>query len=483
VEPTQQPLPQPSAHITYSERFRQPGRFGSLSAIELTEILRRLDRGEVDQWADLCEFALGTDELLVSLYNTRVSRVVQAEFEVIPSEFGDKGAAKAAGEFINEQIGRIDNFRGLLRNMMHAVSPGFSISQLRYERDAASGIVFVQSHEHIHPHRFRYDDQWQARIWDQGLRRSSMYGDALDPRLFVVHRHQEHAGYPCMDGIMRSCIWRWLFRRWAETFWIQYVEKYGQPFVYAKFPPNTPDAVRAKAQAALESLSTDHAAVIETGGEIVIAAAHASSGSKSQHEMYVEASSSSLTTAWLGSADLTAPGSSGSNAAVTIRAGATMDPRMVADGFGLSETLKRSVFRWLLEFNLQEFGGTMPPVPSLSFKTAHDEVNVDAGKAKIEMAQQDTPGNADGSGADAAAQPAPDVQANPAPKPSKGPNPTAKAPGGKRAMSADPKARSRPTGRRKSKTAESQMTISQTTSLAQSPLAQALLGRSVGPRP
>lgn len=372
------PIPERTGLLSHSERTRQPARFGDIAGPQLSNILRLLDRGQPEAFADLVEFALSTDPLLISLNTTRVTRVTQAEYQIIPSEYGDPHLAQLAAEFIDEAIGRVENWRDFLKGALHAIPLGYSAHEIEWDEDTWTGSNWIRRLHYVNPNRFRYDRQWRLRLYDHGhwsRTRIDQEGEALLPSKWVVHTHQEMAGLPNVYGVFRSIAYYWMFHRWSDRFWLRYVEKYGSPRAHAEIPANTPAATRNAIKQGLIEFASDGIAVIE-GGKLVIESQTATSGSNSQHELFQNYLIRQITAAYLGTSDAAAPGENGSQAAVSTRTSSTMDPRMVADGLSLCDTLKSSVFAWLIHFNLHKFGG-VPPLPSMAFKTASDEAKVD----------------------------------------------------------------------------------------------------------
>lgn len=367
-----------SAPVSRYERFRTTGRYGDMWAPQLSAILWKLDQGYLDDWADLVEFALCSDADLASLYVTRIARVSQAEFVVKPSKFGDQQFARLAAEFCNEQLARIEDFQRSQRHLLHAIFVGTAFGEMVWARDATTATNYVRHIEPLHTHRFRYDEKWQPRLYDAGQRKgSSLYGEALDPRRFIVHQHQEIAGYPSVSGVMRPAIWIWLLMRWAEKWYAMAVEKYGAPFVVATVAKNTPESVRNELQTALENFTADHAAVKEEGGAIEFFTSPLATAGDSMHSVYLTRKQQQLSKLILGASDIVDPGANGSQAAVGVRAGVATDPRMVVDGTAWSGTIESQYFKWMLALNTHKFGGVMPPVPTYEAKTAGDEVTVD----------------------------------------------------------------------------------------------------------
>src|SRR3990172_7865123 len=368
------------AGIPYSERRRSTNNFGNLLAPQLRGILDKLDRGEPEDWVDLNEFVIGSEGFMLNLYSSRISRVVQAEYMVTPNKHGDQALAKDAADFISEGIGRVTGWRTFMRESLHAIGPGFQPHRMAWDYDRSTQTFYVPEFLYHHPHRFRYDDQWQLRLYDRGQNRSreNMYGEALMPNEWVIHTHKEQAGYPNVAGVMRSCIYHWMFHRWGDKFWARFTERFGSPFVYLQVVENATDAVRAEALSKLEQFSNEHVGVVEAGNEIKQVEASVTSGSTSQHEIFIKYLEASITKAWLGASDVTEQGATGSQAAVETRVSALTDPKMVNDGLMWAETIQGSYFRWMLENNRHKFGGKVPPIPEYVFKTASDEIETDS---------------------------------------------------------------------------------------------------------
>jgi len=374
------------APIRGAERFRVPGRFGDMTAGRLQGILWQVDRGYLEDWSDLVEYAISSDDDLQSLYTTAITRVTQATWKVKPNKFGNQADAKLAAELCDEMIGRLQGWAAAKTTLMHAIALGFQPMEKEWETDRVAKKNFVRRLHFRHGHRFRLDTQYKYRLYDHGdhaYTSQSSYGTSLDPNRWMVHTHQAVAGYPTMAGLMRAGIWRWMFVRWANKGYIRALEKHGAPYVYGKVQPNTPQPVRDDLLELLEDLHTEKAAVIEEGGEIVFEAAASISGTP-MHELYLKTALGSMAKLWLGASDITDPGANGSNAAVNTRAGVTADPRMVAYGDRLGETTSDQLFRQALEMNRHLFGGRMPPVPSYEANTASDEVQTD----KQDLAEQ-----------------------------------------------------------------------------------------------
>jgi phage gp29-like protein/GNAT superfamily N-acetyltransferase len=378
--------PTRTAVVTTNERLRVPDNYGNLQGSTLSGILAQLDKGQPEFWSELVQFALTTDDHLRSCYDTRITRVVQAEYQIVPNEFGNETQAALAAELVNEQLARVKQWRGFMRNALHAEALGFSCNEIMWARDAVSTQVYPETIRGVHPRRFRFDEQWVPRLYDRGQRRFTgkagstfqRYGEALNPSGWITHIGSGVGGYPNSAGYMRSGIWHWMFKRWVEGYYIGFIEKYGSGRAHGQVPKGATDEVRRKALAALENWANDGFAVLEEGSTIVIDDMSAATSSETAHAQYIGYIERVHTKLVLGTSDAADPGQNGSQAAVGARTGATMDPRMVSDGLSLCDTLHDQLFYWICYFNRHLFdGGNMPPVPRMQFKTASDEAKTD----------------------------------------------------------------------------------------------------------
>lgn len=466
-------LPSIRARIDRQERWRTNHRYGDLDAPGLQAVLDAAAKGDVADWADLAEFAITTDAHVFGLYVTRIARVAQADYIVAPSDFGNPTLAMLAAEFVDEEMGRLTNFRDAACELLHAIALGYSASEMLWARDAVTRTNYVERIDNRHPHRFRYGLQWDLRLFDHGKRRGPIdaqgYGETLDPRTFIVHTHKEVAGYPGIAGTMRPTAWRWMFTRWVEKFWIAHIEKFGSPFVYSRVAKGTPQRVRDEVLTSLENLSSDHAAVFEQGGEIVFEAAASAAKGDEAHDRYVKAAQASMTSLWLGTSDATGPGVNGTQGAVTARISAAMDPRMVSDGNKFASMWRRTYMTRVLIENAHKFGPSIGqvPVPELKLKTADDEAKRDPSGLQDEQQAQAAAGNPAPSKQDDSY----DVQGDPGMGPIDPAPPTAPAP----KAASDPKARALALSRGRSRG----QTTRRTSSRLPSPLALALRGELV----
>ena len=380
--------PRVAARITRTERWRRTGsRFGDLSGSQLTSVLYQLDRGDPWDWCDLVEFWLSTDPDLASLYGTRIDRVLDRDWEVTPNEFGDQRLAELAAEFALEAIAKIENWDHALRGIAHAVAPGFSANELIWDYDRAQRVHFVRRIEHRHGHRFRYGPGWKLRFYDRGqVQSADGYGEVLNPDQWIVHQHQEQAGYPTVGGVMRASAKHNMLAGWVEKFRIAHVEKFASPVPSLQVSPDTPEETRRQMLDDLQDMSSDHAYVTELPNQLVLIASPAGA-STGAHKETLDDYYKQRARLWLGSSDVADPGEHGSQGAVGERIDATSDPKTVSDCKGIATTLHYSLLTALIKFNAHRIGAPAALIPIPKLKAWKTEEELSAQRAEKQKQQ------------------------------------------------------------------------------------------------
>lgn len=354
-------------------------------------VCARASDGDTADLCDLWEYILDTDADMQSFYETRVARVAQADWIIAPNPFGDRALAKIAAQFVDAQFSRIESLHQVFRNAMNAVFIGFNAGENEWANDGRDN--YIRRINFRHGHRFRWDEQWQLRLHDRGERKSadSRFGEELDPRLWTIHQHQAKPAYPGAGGLARSLLMLWMFGRWADTWQIQSIEKYGGPFLYCKVPPNTPEPVRRDLLAMLNDMANEHVGVFEKDNEIVVEVSAQSARSHEALRDYKKENTQAKARAILGVGDAVDAGANGSQAAVGTRVGAALDPRMVVDGLMVGDGFHLTTFRQIIEMNPHRWAalGVTPeqvPVPVMRLRTADDEVRRDHSDLEAELA-------------------------------------------------------------------------------------------------
>ena len=383
--PLYTPLFTQQARVDKLERYDTGYKYGEMSPQSLSSYLRKSEEGYLDDWPNICVYALETDSHLSSLIQTRVDRVAQAPFQIVPGKSHKPEAQAQAGkaaEFVRDVLSELDNFEARVKSILDSIGTGVSAHEMQWTRRGGANIVSDIIWRH--PRRFRWDDQWILRLYDSGTRGTP--GEPLLPDKWIVHVSQDRPAYPGRAGVIRVCIWPWLFRRWCTRYWMHATERYGQPQLHAFTPENATDAVKNKVLTDLENLSYDSVGVFEQGVEIVYNGGPGTAGNGEMFLKFMDHAKAEMSAAVLGAEDITTPGTHGSQSAVDTRVEATLDPRTASDAKALAATLRQQMFQPLLKWNLHLFDGIMPPVPKMKYAG----LEMDDDESIPEVARDDT---------------------------------------------------------------------------------------------
>jgi hypothetical protein len=131
------------APVDRIERWRTNTRWGNLKPSTLADVLARSSKGDVADLVDLSEYAIGSDPRLTSWYDSRITRVLQADFGVKPSPFGDPKIAKMAADLVNECIARIPDWHQVQRDLLHAIAVGHALGENEWAYDETLDLNYV----------------------------------------------------------------------------------------------------------------------------------------------------------------------------------------------------------------------------------------------------------------------------------------------------------------------------------------------------
>lgn len=164
--------------------------------------------------------------------DTRVNAVLGIERSFEPGD--DSPAAKKIAEAFeaameNTGSGELDSFNELLEDMMTALVPGFSISEIIWgDGGSIDGFRFVPQYHFTFRNSFRpllmTDDSQEIEIPSSKI---------------VLHRYRSQGGDPARGGLIRILAWLHCFQRVNVSDLLSFIERYGMPFVVARVDQKT----------------------------------------------------------------------------------------------------------------------------------------------------------------------------------------------------------------------------------------------------
>lgn len=246
-------IEQAAASTTGVRSILSDHQTGGLTPYRLANILRRADEGDATAYLELAEELEEKDTHYLSVIGTRKRAVSQLQINITPAS-DDKKDVEIA-ELIKDWLSR-DELETELFNMLDAVGKGYSVMEILW---STAGNVWLPSDlKWRDPRWFEFD-----RETGEELMLKELGGPVpLSPYKFIVHKAQSKSGLAIRGGVVRPCIWMWLFKNFSIKDWVVFAEAYGQPIRLGKYNPGASAEDRKTLMHAVANIGSDAAAVI-----------------------------------------------------------------------------------------------------------------------------------------------------------------------------------------------------------------------------
>ncbi len=205
-----------------------------LTPEKVAQIMRQATSGDIKRQCRLArELAEHNSEIAQAL-QTRIDAVLGCHWSFAPGD--DSDAAKAAADALKKELDAIegqngnDTFGELLEDLMGALLPGFSISEICWKDGGHIAGFNLIEQEH-----FTLIDGFYPKLVT-----SECPSGLVIPRDHIIyHRMRFHGKDPARGGLIRPIAWIHCFMNSAEKNLLGFVERYGMPFVAIKADEQT----------------------------------------------------------------------------------------------------------------------------------------------------------------------------------------------------------------------------------------------------
>jgi phage gp29-like protein len=238
-----------------------------LTPPSLALILKNAEQGNLIQQSYLAEDIEEKDGHIFAELFKRKMCLSGVAFEVQPPRNASAQEQKDAND-IEEILGDIDNWHGLIFNMADGILKGFSNTE--FEWDYYHSYRIPNNFEHRPPTWFQLAQQDQTQIV---LRDQTGKGEPLRPLNWLQHRHAAKSGYPARMGLVRQLAWPFIFKNYSVRDLAEFLEIYGIPPRLGKYPSGATDGEKQKLLQAVLSIGHHAGGIIPKGMEIEFAEA------------------------------------------------------------------------------------------------------------------------------------------------------------------------------------------------------------------
>jgi phage gp29-like protein len=195
---------------------------------------------------------------------------------------------------------------------------------------------------------------------------SPLNGIELPERKFIVHRFGVKGNNPYGLGLGSKLFWPVLFKREGVAFWLTYLEKYAAPTPVGKYPAGLLPEEQRKLLTSLEGLRHSGAVVVPLGTDVSFL--QASMTGSVQYQDWCKYWDMEMALCVFGSNLGTQVDGQGARAATETHKD-TEEQIIDADADLLSDTLRKTLFQWLTDYNFPGAG-----VPTLRRIRATNEL-------------------------------------------------------------------------------------------------------------
>ena len=308
-----------------------------------------------------------------SMLQKRVSATTSRDWEVEPG--GDRPVDKAAADLVDACLDALP-FDLICADLLDATLKGFAISEVVWDRVGTEiRPVEIRAHDQ---RRFVFGRDWRPRLLTWANMRE---GEELPDRKFIVHRVGVRGNNPYGLGLGNKLFWAVLFKREGITFWLHFLEKFAGPTVVGKTPYGTLTEEQNRLLRTLESIRTSSAVTVPIGTEVEFL--EASRGGTVSYEGFIAYWDRQISICTTGETLTTQVGESGGNRALGEVHQEQLSVLADSDGDGLADTLRSSLARWIVEYNLP--GAAVPSVRRVRAK--NQKAEAETRKARADAAE------------------------------------------------------------------------------------------------
>jgi phage gp29-like protein len=303
-------------------------------------LLEKSASGNVQVYRDLKR-----DGKVFSGLQKRELALVGFPYQVEPIVSGDSGTADAAKVMA---ILKQCSFDQVTRGLLGANLAGISYAEIVWTvRDS---LIVPDRIVQRSPRRFIFKQVDPNMPPDLRLltRENMLDGIPLPGRKFIVHRVNAEDDNPYGTGLGQQLYWPVFFKRKGVVAWNKFVDRFGSPTAWGKYPKNASQRERSTLLAALQALSQDGCVTTPEGMSIELLESKLTGGVTTQQELCLYMDD------WISEVILGQEPSKKGGGAVAAASKEREDVRLdliQADSDLLSDTLNSTLIKWICEFN------------------------------------------------------------------------------------------------------------------------------------
>lgn len=294
--------------------------------------------------------ALERDAEVFSNMQKRKLAVIGRPWMVDPAS--DDALDVKAAELVKAQLTEL-NFDQVTQDLLDAILKGFAVGEIVWELRGSE--VWASQVLPRNQRRFTFNVDRQLRML---VMANAWSGVALPERKFIVHSFGSKDGNPHGIGLGHRLFWPCLFKRQDISAWLVFNDKFASPTAVGKYPSGTEKPDQDKLLSAITTIAQETAFTIPEGMMVEFLEA-TRSGSTDAYERMARYMDEQIGKIILSDAEGAKNGGGAVASAANVRKEVRLE-LVKADADLLSDTLKNTLVRWIVEYNLP--GARLPNV-------------------------------------------------------------------------------------------------------------------------
>ncbi|PPD49496.1 MAG: portal protein [Methylobacter sp.] len=283
---------------------------------------------------------IARDDQVKTCRNHRELALIAKEWEVLPGD-SSRQAKKAAAR-LDSLLKRLE-WDSKTQKMLSAVLYGYAVSECLWATDGRE--ITLSDIKVKNRNRFGFLPSGELRMRTHG---NLLDGEALPPgKFWAFSCGADHDDYPQGFGLANFLYWPVFFKKNGFKFWLQFLEKFGQPTAVGKYQAGVSDKEKTRLLQALGAIQSSTAITMPEGMQIELLEATRKGGA--DYATLYDAMNASISKIYLGhtgSTDATPGRLGGENNSKKVR-----DDLIKADADLICGSFNRTVARWLTFYN------------------------------------------------------------------------------------------------------------------------------------
>ena len=285
---------------------------------------------------------LERDDRVFSEMQKRKLAVIGKEWSIEPAS--DDVQDMKIAEFVEENLKEI-KFDRACEELLDGIIKGFKAAEIMW--DYSEGDIWIKEYRGRDPRRFTFDKQNQLRLLTWA---NMIEGEEIPDRKFQLFRFGEKNNNPFGTGLGNKLYWPVWFKKNGIKFWAIFLEKFGQPTPWGKYPSGTIKEQQDKLLDAIKSMQTDVGIITPDNMTVELLEA-ARVSSVDSYGRWGDFWNTAITLVILGQS-ATTEGTPGKLGAETERSEVRQE-YVKADADRLSEWLNEQSIKWLVDYNFE----------------------------------------------------------------------------------------------------------------------------------